>query len=132
MAGPGTVGLYLLDTDKRAAGSDLVDAVQKYVDPTQDGQGEGVAPAGPKVTVMPAEEVPMDIQVKLTLARCHAGGCKGVNRTRSNRVSEAACFCRPTRALHAHCRDSAGHSADYRLFGADRERCKRPEYRDDR
>jgi uncharacterized phage protein gp47/JayE len=66
--GPGTVGLYLLDTDKRAAGSDLVAAVQKYVDPTQDGQGEGVAPAGPVVTVMPAEEVPMNIQVKLTLA----------------------------------------------------------------
>jgi uncharacterized phage protein gp47/JayE len=66
--GPGTVGLYLLDTDKRAAGTDLVAAVQKYVDPTQDGQGEGVAPAGPVVSVMPAEEVPMNIQVKLTLA----------------------------------------------------------------
>ncbi|WJM09517.1 baseplate J/gp47 family protein [Paenibacillus sp. PK1-4R] len=66
--GPGTVGLYLLDTDKRAAGTDLVAAVQKYVDPTQDGQGEGVAPAGPVVSVMPAVEVPMNIQVKLTLA----------------------------------------------------------------
>ncbi|MEN1989955.1 baseplate J/gp47 family protein [Paenibacillus hubeiensis] len=66
--GPGTVGLYLLDTDKRAAGPDLVQAVQQYIDPTQDGQGEGAAPAGPIVSVMPAEEVPMNIEVKLTLA----------------------------------------------------------------
>lgn len=44
--GPGTVGLYLLDTEKRAAGTDLVAAVQKYVDPTQDGQGEGAGIRG--------------------------------------------------------------------------------------
>ncbi|MEF2964910.1 baseplate J/gp47 family protein [Paenibacillus sp. M1] len=66
--GPGTVGLYLLDMDKRAANSDIVAAVQKYIDPTMDGQGEGVAPAGPVVTVMAAEEVPINISVQLTLA----------------------------------------------------------------
>ncbi|MGW8823634.1 baseplate J/gp47 family protein [Paenibacillus lautus] len=63
--GPGTVGLYLLDTDKRAASADIVDAVQKHIDPSQDGQGEGVAPAGPVITVMPAAEVPIDISVKV-------------------------------------------------------------------
>ncbi|MEE4561962.1 baseplate J/gp47 family protein [Paenibacillus polymyxa] len=63
--GPGTVGLYVLDTDKRAASSDIVAAVQKYIDPTQDGQGEGLAPAGPVVTVMPAAEVVINISVKV-------------------------------------------------------------------
>lgn len=66
--GPGTVGIYLLDTDKRAANSEIVAAAQDYIDPTQDGQGEGAAPAGPIVTVMPAEEVAINVSVKLTLA----------------------------------------------------------------
>ncbi|MGG4341021.1 baseplate J/gp47 family protein [Paenibacillus lautus] len=63
--GPGTVGLYLIDTDKRAASQDIVNAVQQHIDPSQDGQGEGVAPAGPVITVMPAAEVPIDISVKV-------------------------------------------------------------------
>ncbi|BFH65077.1 baseplate J/gp47 family protein [Paenibacillus azoreducens] len=63
--GPGTVALYLLDTDKHAASPEIVTAVQKHVDPTQDGQGEGVAPAGPIVTVLPAEEVKINISVKV-------------------------------------------------------------------
>lgn len=66
--GPGTVGIYLVDMDKRAASSTIVEAVQQYIDPTMDGQGEGKAPAGPVVTVMPAKEVPIDISVQLTLA----------------------------------------------------------------
>lgn len=66
--GPGTVGIYLLDTEKRAANASIVDAVQMYIDPTQDGQGEGTAPAGPIITVMPAEEVQINISVQLTLA----------------------------------------------------------------
>lgn len=63
--GPGTVGLYLIDTHKRAASQDIVNAVQQYIDPSQDGQGEGVAPAGPVITVMPAAEVAIDISVKV-------------------------------------------------------------------
>ena len=66
--GPGTVGIYLLDADKRAANSEIVAAVQNYIDPTQDGQGEGTAPAGPVITVMAAEEVPLNINVQLTFA----------------------------------------------------------------
>ncbi|WP_068784770.1 baseplate J/gp47 family protein [Paenibacillus phocaensis] len=66
--GPGTVGIYLLDADKRAASEEIVAAAQAYIDPTRDGQGEGAAPAGPIVTVMAAEEVPIDLRVKLTLA----------------------------------------------------------------
>ncbi|MGM1048660.1 MAG: baseplate J/gp47 family protein [Bacillota bacterium] len=63
--GPGTVGLYLLDTDKRAASKDIVEAVQRHIDPSQDGQGEGVAPAGPVITVMPAKEMEINISVKV-------------------------------------------------------------------
>lgn len=66
--GPGTVGIYLLDSDKRAANAEIVAATQLYIDPTMDGQGEGMAPAGPIVTVMAAEEVPINISVQLTLA----------------------------------------------------------------
>ncbi|WP_435924665.1 baseplate J/gp47 family protein [Paenibacillus sp. DYY-L-2] len=65
--GPGTVGIYLLDAEKRAANADIVAAVQEYIDPTMDGQGEGMAPAGPIVKVMAAEEVPIDLSVRLTL-----------------------------------------------------------------
>lgn len=66
--GPGTVGIYLLDTEKRAANEELVTAVQQVLDPTQDGQGEGAAPAGAVVTVMAAEELPINLSVKLALA----------------------------------------------------------------
>lgn len=66
--GPGTVGVFLLDTEKRAANEELVTEVQQVLDPTQDGQGEGEAPAGAVVKVMPAEELPMNLSVKLTLA----------------------------------------------------------------
>lgn len=66
--GPGTVGIYLLDTEKRAANVELVTAVQQVLDPTQDGQGEGTAPAGAVVTVMAAEEVSINLSVKLVLA----------------------------------------------------------------
>ena len=62
--GPGTVGIYLLDADKRAANAEIVAATQKHIDPTMDGQGEGVAPAGPVVTVMGAQEVQIDISVQ--------------------------------------------------------------------
>lgn len=66
--GPGTVGIYLLDNDKRAANAEIVEAVQEYIDPTMDGQGEGTAPAGPVITVQPAQEVRINISAKLTLA----------------------------------------------------------------
>ncbi|AZS15373.1 baseplate J/gp47 family protein [Paenibacillus lutimineralis] len=66
--GPGTVGIYLLDMDKRAASPEIVQNAQEYIDPTMDGQGEGQAPAGPIVTIMAAEEVPINISVQLTLA----------------------------------------------------------------
>jgi len=65
--GPGTVRVVLIDTDKRAASQEIVDAVKEYIDPTA-GVGEGRAPIGAKATVSAAEEVPINISAKLTLA----------------------------------------------------------------
>lgn len=66
-AGPGTVRVVLLDTEKRAAGPAIVEAVQKYIDPVPS-MGEGQAPIGATVTVAAAEEVPINVSVKLTIA----------------------------------------------------------------
>lgn len=67
-AGPGTVKVVLLDNDKTAPDPSVVSAVQAYIDPTQDGTGQGVAPIGAAVTVQAAVEVPINIAVKVSLA----------------------------------------------------------------
>lgn len=67
-AGPGTVKVVLLDNDMRSPSVAVVQAVQDYIDPTQDGMGEGAAPVGPVVTVTAAEEVPINVSVSVTLA----------------------------------------------------------------
>lgn len=65
--GPKTVKVVLIDPEKRAPSSEIVEAVQHYIDPVT-GIGEGMAPIGAEVTVTAAEEVPINIEVKLTLA----------------------------------------------------------------
>ncbi|TCZ70962.1 baseplate J/gp47 family protein [Paenibacillus albiflavus] len=65
--GPKTVKVVLIDPEKRAPSADVVNAVQQYIDPVT-GTGEGMAPIGAEVTVVAAEEVPINIDVKLTLA----------------------------------------------------------------
>lgn len=67
-AGPGTVKVVLLDNDMKSPASPVVEAVQKYIDPTQDGMGEGAAPIGSTTTVVGAKEIPINISVKVTLA----------------------------------------------------------------
>ncbi|RCX22966.1 putative phage protein gp47/JayE [Fontibacillus phaseoli] len=66
--GPGTVKIVLLDDDKTAPDPSVVSAAQTYIDPTQDGTGQGVAPIGAAVTIAGAVEVPVNIAVKVTLA----------------------------------------------------------------
>lgn len=65
--GPKTVKVVLIDPEKRATSAEVVEAVQQYIDPVQ-GTGEGMAPIGAEVTIVAAEEVPINISVKLTLA----------------------------------------------------------------
>lgn len=67
--GPGTVKVVILDNNKRAPSAAVVQAVQTYIDPTQDGHGEGAAPIGPVVTVVGAGEVPINVSVRVQLAR---------------------------------------------------------------
>lgn len=66
--GPGTVKVVLLDDDKNAPDSAVVNAAQTYIDPTMDGRGMGAAPVGAIVTVAGAVEIPINIAVKVTLA----------------------------------------------------------------
>ncbi|MFD0868759.1 baseplate J/gp47 family protein [Paenibacillus residui] len=65
--GPGTVGVFLLDTEKRAASPAIVEAVQQHIDP-DPAMGEGTAPIGPDITIAAGEEIPINVNAKLTLA----------------------------------------------------------------
>lgn len=67
-AGPGTVKVVLLDDEKTTPAQTIVDAVQNYLDPAQDGTGQGVAPIGATVTVVGAQELPINVSATLTLA----------------------------------------------------------------
>ncbi|MCD9020509.1 baseplate J/gp47 family protein [Cohnella silvisoli] len=65
--GPGTVKVFILDTNQRAPSQTIVNAVQDHISPTS-GLGEGKAPIGAVVTVSAAVEKPINISVQLTLA----------------------------------------------------------------
>lgn len=67
--GEGTVKVVILNNDKRSPSVAVVQAVQTYIDPTQDGHGEGAAPIGPVVTVVGATEVAINISTRVELAR---------------------------------------------------------------
>jgi uncharacterized phage protein gp47/JayE len=66
--GPGTVRVALLDNNMGRPADAVIQEVQQYIDPTQDGKGEGVAPIGPVVTVEGATEIAIDVSVDVTLA----------------------------------------------------------------
>lgn len=65
-AGGGTVKLTILNSDFNRASSTLVDTVQEEIDPTEDGQGLGIAPIGHIVTVDTANEVIINIASNIT------------------------------------------------------------------
>lgn len=67
--GNATVKVVILNNDKRTPSPAVVQAVQMHIDPTQDGHGEGAAPIGPVVTVVGAGEVPINVSVRVQLAR---------------------------------------------------------------
>ncbi|OAB46535.1 baseplate J/gp47 family protein [Paenibacillus antarcticus] len=66
--GENTVKVAILDNDMRTPAPAIVNAVQTYIDPTQDGMGEGAAPIGPIITIVGALEVPINISVTVVLA----------------------------------------------------------------
>lgn len=64
--GPGTVKVYVLNSDKRAPSAGKVTEVQNYIAPAA-GLGEGRAPIGAVVTVTAAAEVAINVSVQLNL-----------------------------------------------------------------
>jgi len=59
--GIGTVKVVLLGLDKLPASAAVVQAVQTYIDPNQNGDGEGAAPSGATVTVVAATGVIINV-----------------------------------------------------------------------
>lgn len=64
--GGGTVKLTILNSNFDKASSILIETVQTEIDPTQDGQGLGVAPIGHIVTVDTAEEITINVVATIT------------------------------------------------------------------
>lgn len=66
--GPNTVKVVIIDSDKKPASPAIVEATQAYLDPGENGLGEGVAPIGAIVTVVSATGVNIDISLAATLS----------------------------------------------------------------
>lgn len=64
--GGGTVLLLILDSNFNAASETLVRTVQNEVDPESQGEGVGIAPIGHTVTVLSANEMPINISTEIT------------------------------------------------------------------
>lgn len=63
--GGGTVKLCILDSEYRQASDELLQLVQQYIDPTQDGYGVGTAPIGHVVTVTTVAEITINITTSI-------------------------------------------------------------------
>lgn len=65
--GRNTVKVIIADTEGQPAIDTLVEAVQDFIDPSQDGMGEGVAPIGAIVTVSSVRDLPVNITATVSL-----------------------------------------------------------------
>lgn len=66
-AGGGTVKLIITDTEYNVATPTLVASVQGQIDPSPQGEGNGIAPIGHTVTVTTPEELTVNVTAKITL-----------------------------------------------------------------
>lgn len=66
--GNGTVKVVIINANKKAADSELVQKVKDYIDPEPEGKGEGQAPIGAVCTVVSAVEKAMNITATVVLA----------------------------------------------------------------
>ncbi|WP_373845084.1 baseplate J/gp47 family protein [Clostridium sp.] len=66
--GNGTVKVVIINANKKAADSELVQKVKDYIDPEPEGKGEGQAPIGAVCTVVSAAEKAMNITASVVLA----------------------------------------------------------------
>lgn len=65
--GGGTVKLIIIDSNYNKASDTLVARVQEEIDPDPQGTGSGIAPIGHTVTVTTAEELVVNVNVRITL-----------------------------------------------------------------
>lgn len=70
--GGGTVKLIIIDSEYNVASDVLVATVQEAIDPEPQGTGVGIAPIGHIVTVVSAEEYPVEISCFVTLSGDYA------------------------------------------------------------
>lgn len=63
--GGGTVKLVIIASDWSAPGAELVSRVQSEIDPTQDGQGIGIAPIGHIVTAAGVKPLTVDVAARI-------------------------------------------------------------------
>ncbi len=65
--GENTVKVVIIDSNKNVPSQELIDKVQNYIDPNEEGCGNGQAPIGAYCTVVGAEELKLDISLKVKL-----------------------------------------------------------------
>lgn len=69
--GGGTVKLTILNSEFEKASTELIQTVQKAIDPKQDAKGIGIAPIGHIVTVDTVQEVVVNITTSITFQDGH-------------------------------------------------------------
>lgn len=91
-AGDNTVKITIIDSNKQPASADLVNNVQKHIDPNVSGLGEGVAPIGAFATVESAQGKPINLSFNLTLetGRDLDGVVNNIRNEVSNYLKEIA------------------------------------------
>ena len=65
--GANTVKLIILDSEDKAATTELIEEVQEYFDPNETGMGDGQAPIGTIVTVDTVTQIPVVFNCELVL-----------------------------------------------------------------
>lgn len=70
--GPGTVAVRVLSSDMGVASQDVVQEVQAYIDPNQNGDGSGCAPIGCVCTVGTATAKAINLSLSLTCVSSYA------------------------------------------------------------
>lgn len=64
---PGTADIYVVNMDGGNVAEGVIESVQAYIDPNRNGDGEGKAPIGAKVTVKDPEKCDVDIDCTTVL-----------------------------------------------------------------
>ena len=65
--GKNTVKVYIVGNDYRPAEKNLVELVQNHIDPNESGQGLGTAPIGAVCTVVPADQLDVDVSIAISV-----------------------------------------------------------------